>query len=421
MGGTSSGDAAARYLSEVLRDAGLAVESREDPPVWTHAEEHWRVELCHAGEEPVPLESAWPLGFSPPARGEAPLADGAAAGVALLAERTPPWLRRRTAPAGGTPAVVLVTGRATAAGEHAALAELPRGAACPVFVLGPADSASARALLERGGGSLRFELHAEVARRQPRTVIAELSGREPGGFFLVCAHGDADSGGPGANDNASGVAIVLEMACAWAAAVERGAIRPPARAVRFAIWGREIHSSRAFLQRLRAREEQLLGVLNFDQAGFGQAGDRLHIEPDDLPANVAFVRTALGVLADARELEGFPRRWVTNARQGGTDSYVFSDAADGVDPPPPAVTFYASAWDRARELPRTAGMPGESWNDGERVRVDFDPWYHTTGDLPENTTDRQPWHLGWNARVGLLSVQRFLDGLESATERDAND
>ena len=39
---------------------------------------------------------------------------------------------------------------------------------------------------------------------------------------MYCAHGDSDAGGPGANDNASGVAVVLEMARAWSGAIADG-------------------------------------------------------------------------------------------------------------------------------------------------------------------------------------------------------
>ncbi len=417
MGGTPSGDAAAEYLEQAFAAAGLAVEVVEDPPAWSHAEESWRVELSSpedAGADGV-LESAWPLGFSPAARGEARLALEAEAGVALLAERTPQWLHRRVALPAGAPALVLIDGQTTEDGRAGALGDLRRDAPCPAFVLSRADGQRLRArLAEDPRARVRFELRTRVARTRPRTVVARLPGRtEGGGFFLVCAHGDSDSGGPGANDNGSGEAIVLEMAAAWSSAIAAGSARPPAREVRFAIWGTEIHSSRAFLARVREADEELLGVLNFDQSGFGQAGDRLHVEPDDLAANVPFVRAVLGVLADARgrESEDFPARWVTNGSLGGTDSYVFSAAEEFRANTLPSVTLYASAWDRPREVERTAGMPGESWNDGDAVHVDFDPWYHSAGDTPANTTDRQPWHLGWGARVGLIAVRRYLDGL----------
>ena len=60
-------------------------------------------------------------------------------------------------------------------------------------------------------------------------------------------------------------------------------------------------------------------------------------------------------------------------------------------------------------------MPGESWSDRDRVAIDYDEHYHSAGDLPENTTDREPENMGWCARVGLLAVTDYLDGLEGTT------
>jgi hypothetical protein len=75
----------------------------------------------------------------------------------------------------------------------------------------------------------------------------------------------------------------------------------------------------------------------------------------------------------------------------------------------PALTLYASAWGEPRTLRRTKGMTGMSEGDGEAVHVDHDPWYHSVGDVPELTTDRQPHFLGWHARVGLLGALRWLE------------
>ena len=56
-------------------------------------------------------------------------------------------------------------------------------------------------------------------------------------------------------------------------------------------------------------------------------------------------------------------------------------------------------------------MPGESWSDRDVVNVDYDAYYHSAGDTPENTTDKEPWNMGWCARAGLLGGRRWLEGL----------
>ena len=42
------------------------------------------------------------------------------------------------------------------------------------------------------------------------------------------------------------------------------------------------------------------------------------------------------------------------------------------------------------------------------VTVDGDPFYHSVGDTPANTTDTEPFDMGWCARVGLLSARRLM-------------
>ena len=43
------------------------------------------------------------------------------------------------------------------------------------------------------------------------------------------------------------------------------------------------------------------------------------------------------------------------------------------------------------------------------VTVDGDPFYHSAGDTPANTTDTEPFDMGWCARVGLLSARRLME------------
>jgi len=163
-------------------------------------------------------------------------------------------------------------------------------------------------------------------------------------------------------------------------------------------------------------EGELLGVINYDQAGFGSGADQINVEPDDLEGNVALVRLLVAVMADhaPKELGApgeFPARWATNKSLGGTDSYCFSGSEYFRERRRPSVTVFASAWGAPASHPRTRGMPGESWSDAEKVSVDYDAYYHSSGDTPENTTDKEPWNVAWCARVGLLGAARYLEAL----------
>jgi hypothetical protein len=423
MGGTRSGGRAATYLREAFEQIGLEVRVVTDPPRRCHEETSWSVTATPQGGEPFALASAWPYGFSPGAQGSAALGLEPAAGGAWLASR-PPRLRGEDAPA-----LVLVDGATSADGRFPVVRHL-RGRAAqevPHFGLSRSDGERLRALLAaRAAVTIDFALEAQIREASPLTVVARLPGRAPRSeswsedHLLVCAHGDSDAGGPGADDNASGVAAVLEVAQAWSEAVAAGVVPAPQREVRFAIWGSEIHSSRAYLERRGAEDGELLGVINFDQAGFGSGADRVFVEPDDLPANRGMTRTLLAVLGDhAPTGEGaapgaFPREWASVRSLGGTDSYVFSASPAFRQRGLPSMTVYTSAWGDPAEHARTAGMPGESWSDRDVVAVDHDVYYHSAGDTPENTTDREPWNTAWCARVALLGARRFLEGLEEA-------
>lgn len=417
MGGTRSGDAAAEMVAAAFRELGLDVRIVETPPKPSWQPLTWSVTAEQVGVEGSArkLERTWPWQNSPDASGSAELALESSAGVA--------WLTERAGRGPSTAAVVLATRPTNADGAWPIPGRLAPGAAQPCFGLGKPDTALIRGWL--GAGSkvrITFALDGEAREAPIRTVVARLPGRAGGEawktpYFLFCAHGDADSGGPGADDNASGVATVLEIATAWKRAIDAGA-PAPAREVRFAIWGAEITSTRHFLETCVPADGELLGVLNYDQSGFGSGADQVNVEPDDVVGNGALVPALLGVMRDHAPKEtpkipgSFPARWATNRSLGGTDSYVFSDSKRFKDGGLPSVSVFSSAWGTAGEHKRTAGMPGESWQERDKVSVDYDLYYHSAGDLPENTTDKEPWNMAWCARVGLLGVQRHLETLK---------
>jgi hypothetical protein len=188
-------------------------------------------------------------------------------------------------------------------------------------------------------------------------------------------------------------------------------IPQPAVDIRFAVWGGEIASTREYLASLASDPSALVAVINFDQSGFGSSKDALYVEPDDVPANAALMRLVRGVMQDHLGAGGFPTRAASVRTQGGTDSYVFQPRQGGTVFP--SITLYTSAWDRERELPVTEGFPPLNWYPGEKpgmVTVDGDAFYHSAGDTPANTTDKEPSNMGWCARVGLLTLIRFGSG-----------
>lgn len=417
MGGTRSGDQAAEYAAQRLRESGLQVKVVDDPEKDAYQPLKWSATAKRSDTgEVFELARAWPWMHSPDGKGKLALALESREGVA--------WLTDKPARGPSAAALVLVWGAVNIDGEYPVVGGVRGRTTQPTLGISRPEGTKLREWLTAGAQvEVEYEIVGEARRARPKTVIARLRGaNSPAGdeapwaseYFLFCAHGDSDSGGPGADDNASGVATLLEIAQAWSAAIAAAELAPPAREVRFAIWGSEIFSSLDYLSKRIPSEGECLGVLNYDQAGFGSGANQLNIEPDDLPANRALIECVLGVLRDhapasSGEPGEFPAHWATNRSLGGTDSYVFSKAEGFKSALRPSITVFSSAWGAPAEHKRTVGMPGESWREREKVSVDYDAYYHSSGDTPENTTDKEPWNMAWCARVGMLAVARYLE------------
>jgi hypothetical protein len=408
MYGTPSNHEAAAWLASAFRDAGLDVTVREDFPRAWYQPMSWEVRAAAdaPGAPGLVLKTTWPSSGSPSGRGEGALSLETAPGAVCLTATNP------TPESTTGCAAVLFDGRASASGWPG-VGRLRGTWTMPVFAVSPRETTPLRERLAAGDTvRVTFTLDAKIGNSAGHTVVATLPGRDRSKYVLFCAHGDSDSGGPGANDNASGAAIVLEIARAAAAAIKSGAIPQPAWDLRFASWGGEISSTREYVAAMEKDPSRLQAVFNYDQSGFGSSKDALYVEPDDVPANTDIITLVRSVMTDHLRTSGFPERGASIKTQGGTDSYVFQPRAQGATVYP-SVTLYTSAWDRERAQPVTEGFPPINWYPGEKpgmVTVDGDAFYHSVGDTPANTTDTEPSNMGWCARVGLLSALRLISG-----------
>jgi hypothetical protein len=407
MYGTPSNHEAAAWLAGAFREAGLEVTVRQDTPRNWYQPVTWQVRTAGgpAGTGDMLLKTTWPSTGSPSGKGEGALSLEKADGAVCLTSGNP--IPETTAGC----AAVLFDGRSTASGWPS-VGRLRGTWKIPVFALSPKEANPLRERLAAGEKvRVAFALDAKTGNAAAHTVVATLPGRDRSKYVLFCAHGDSDSGGPGANDNASGVAIVLEVARAVAAAIKSGAMPQPAWDLRFASWGGEMTSTREYLAAMDKDPCRLQAVFNYDQSGFGSSKDALYVEPDDVPVNSPIITLVRAVMKDHIGIRGFPEHAASIKHQGGTDSYVFQDERIQGATLYPAVTLYTSAWDRERTQPVTEGFPPINWYAGEKpgmVTVDGDAFYHSVGDTPANTTDTEPFNMGWCARVGLLSCLRLM-------------
>jgi hypothetical protein len=89
------------------------------------------------------------------------------------------------------------------------------------------------------------EVVSTFANKPERTLVYEIPGRTlPGERIVLAAHLQE----PGANDNASGVATLMELARSLGMGVASGRIPAPARTITF-LWLNEISGSRAWIAR----------------------------------------------------------------------------------------------------------------------------------------------------------------------------
>ncbi len=119
----------------------------------------------------------------------------------------------------------------------------------------------------RGGGKIDLMVDSDV-RRDPGfpIVIAWLGDRETPGPALI-AHICHPT--PGANDNASGSAALMEAAVALSRLIDRGEMPPPEKTIRF-IWAPEYTGSAVALSKNLAG--LVTDVINFDMVGAEPGG-----------------------------------------------------------------------------------------------------------------------------------------------------
>lgn len=439
MGGTPSGDRAAEYVAARMRDLGLGVEVTVDPELDVHRESSWTVELDGA-----PLTSAWPYGFSPsraratgPLRADrragpegeapAPLLPGVVSGAVILTDGPAAAIAEQCARDG---ALALLTDAPRDPNRFlewspiepipAALRGAVRDAGMPIFAISWSDGARLRRALQQADAAsparVTIQLDATAGRGRPRSVIGTLpgAGRRADQSLMLCAHGDSDSGGPGADDNASGVAALLEVARALV--LHREELPADRPAVRLIVWGAEYHSAEAWIGSHHDELPRLQAVLNYDQCGAGAERNALYYEGNDIPFNAPLLRMLSAIAQDHAGQEGFWADHTSTPALGGTDAYAFLPRAHKgvglVTREIPATTIFTSAWGTPDRRRQTPGWISAGWPTGDDLLIDYSPWYHSSGDTPERTTEKEPWNMERCARLALLGLYRLMSFTE---------
>lgn len=130
---------------------------------------------------------------------------------------------------------------------------------------------------------------------------------------------------PGANDNASGCATILEVARALRKLIDEKRIPPPRRTIRF-VWPPEIEGTMALLNARPELAAHIKAAIHLDMVGGGPETKTIfHVTrgPASLPSFVYDVAAAIGSVVDAQSSQYAmtgTAKWPLVAPEGGRDA-----------------------------------------------------------------------------------------------------
>ena len=424
-GGTASGDRAAAYVARILNESGLKPHVEKDPPRLAFTLKKWNLRVRKPAYMKRLIKGEWVGAYSPTvkdaeaeliyARDPDDLPKSLLKGKALLIDN--PLSRKVYQNISDNGAVCLLLASPELAGAYsdwAMITDLPTSPRnrIPLFNLSSGNARALRAALKDSESVIvRFSTSTSIDSARPKTVMATLQG-ESSDYYLVCAHGDSDSGGPGADDNASGVSGVLELARILKSMVLSHQIPKPKYSIRFVIWGSEIFSTEHYVRSNRDSLKKIIAVLNFDEIGTGASRNCLYFESNDVKYNENILRTFESIGESYAGKKGYWSESTTNPSQGGTDSYIFFPASlhrlKAPDLKIPSVTIYTCAWNELKVLPQTPGWNSKAWKGPvDSVSIDFSAYYHSSLDVPERTTEREPFNMAGAVKAVGIALLRL--------------
>ena len=424
-GGTRSGDNAVAYLTQEFKHMGLKTEILDDPEQLTYTSEYWTIDA----DRPIALKGAfknsWLAGFSPsmrktnvrvvrvPPDGNLSKIDVDSAAV-LVDLNNAGRLYDRLAELGAACLITWAEPQSKAYMNSAFIENLPAREHNPIPVFDVSRNcvhALLKVLDSKRDVIISFSSKTRIKKGRSKSVIATLAGRSAK-YFIVCAHGDSDSGGPGADDNASGESGVLEIARVLSSLKHSRQIPTPDSSIKFIIWGSEYESSENFVKVHGDSLSEIVGVLNFDEIGTGATRNCIYFEGNDQRINSQILKTLQKIGEDYVGKKSFWREATTNPSQGGTDSYVFLPNYLGrlgvrvVEIP--SVTVYTAAWQQPKTLYQPKEWRSKAWKgETDSVCIDYSLYYHSSMDIPATTTDQEPYDMVWGVEAVGIALLRL--------------
>ncbi len=157
------------------------------------------------------------------------------------------------------------------------------------FVLSLRQFGELRDYLERGQKVVvRAHVRSKTYPGKMNVISASIPGSDPSaGELIMVAHAYETIATPGANDNCTGVATILEVGRTLARLIRDGLLPQPRRTIRF-VWAPEISGTTAYMFKHPELQDRLLAALNFDMTGADLAATggylRMKMTPDSRPS-----------------------------------------------------------------------------------------------------------------------------------------
>jgi Zn-dependent M28 family amino/carboxypeptidase len=230
----------------------------------------------------------------------------------------------------------------------------------------------------------------EVLGKEVRNLDAALKGTNRADEIVVIgAHYDSVAGCPGANDNATGVAAMLELA-------RRFSQTPQSRTIRFAAFVNEEPpffqtgqmGSVVYANAARARGDRIVGMLSLETMGYYSEEKGSQVYPAPIALLYPDVGNFIGFVTNIGSA-----RLMMKARRAFKARTAFPLQSAAVPASIPGVGWsdHWSFWQ--------AGYPAMMVTDTAPFRY---PWYHTAQDTPDK--------INYDKLAGLV------DGLEAVIE-----
>jgi aminopeptidase YwaD len=260
----------------------------------------------------------------------------------------------------------------------------------------------ARALQQRLGRGERIRLHAVVKARNDdampyETLVGDIPGTAPfAGAIVFSCHLDHEK--PGANDNASGCAAILEIARVLKTLIDAKRIPPPARTIRF-IWPSEMTGTIAYLTKARDPALNLSAVVHLDMVGGDPFITKSVLHATRSPWSIATVTDDVQETFTRYVIEGAMRAAGEGDMSRAIRAQTGSKDAFWAD-----ITPYESGSDHWIYQEGGFRIPAIYLRDHPDVYI------HTTGDVADNIEPTKIKRSAFIAAASGYYLSRFPDG-----------